>query len=368
MINIPFFNTYIHKSAFLKAQSVLDSTFLSEGKLVKEFEKRLAKQLGLKNPITVNSGTSALHLALILAGVQESSEVICPAQTFVSTGMAILYQNAIPVFADIKYDTGNIDPEAVRKKITKKTKAIIIVHWGGYPCDIDEIFNIANEHNLIVIEDAAHALGAVYKDKPIGSISDFSCFSFQSIKHLTTGDGGAVCCKSYDISRRAIKKRWLGIDRENTLPSILGERKYNIDEIGYKYHLNDYSAALGLANLENFKERLARRKKIAEQYRTALKNISGIKLFEQEVDRESANWLFGFHVENRERFVLALKDKKVTTSVVHQGIDRNSIFVGTKDDLQNQRRFDQSQINIPIHGAITDEDVDYIVKAIKKGW
>jgi perosamine synthetase len=168
---------------------------LSEGRLVKEFEEKLEKELGLKNPIAVNSGTSALHLAIVLAGIGPGDEVILPAQTFIATGLVIAQEKAVPVFADIQYKTGNIDPNKIEEKITKKTKAILVVHWGGTPCDMDEIHTIAKKHKLVVIEDAAHALGATYKKRPIGSISDFTCFSFQAIKHLTTGDGGAVCVK-----------------------------------------------------------------------------------------------------------------------------------------------------------------------------
>ena len=191
-MNIPIFNTYIHPSASEKISEVLSSTFISEGEIVKEFEAELCKKLLLKNIVTVNSGTSALHLSLDLSGISEGDEVICPAQTFVASALVILQQKAIPVFADIDYETGNISVESIKKKITNKTKAIIPVHWGGYPCDMDEINLVAKQNNLIVIEDAAHALGATYKSQAIGALSDYTCFSFQAIKHLTTGDGGAI--------------------------------------------------------------------------------------------------------------------------------------------------------------------------------
>src|SRR5262249_43887055 len=158
------------------------------------FEQELATTLGLIRPVAVNSGTSALHLALEVAGVGSGDEVILPAQTFVASGLSILMCDAAPVFADIQPFTGNIDPGSVRAKITARTKAIMPVHWGGYPCDMDEINAIARGHDLAVIEDAAHALGAIYKGRPVGALSRFTAFSFQAIKHLTTGDGGALCC------------------------------------------------------------------------------------------------------------------------------------------------------------------------------
>ncbi len=366
MINI--FNTYIDKSAFSKLSLILQSTFLSEGKMTKQFEDQLFQKLGLINPIAVNSGTSALHLALDLAGIKEGDEVITTPQTFVATALAILYMKAKPIFVDIQYETGNIDPQTIEKKITKKTKAILIVDWAGYPCDLEEINKIAQKNKLIVIEDAAHALGATYKNQPIGSISPLTCFSFQAIKHVTTGDGGAISCLNNNLARMGFTKRWFGIDRLNSLPSILGERQYDISKIGYKYHLNDYAATLGLANLINFKQRLKKRQKIAYHYQKELIKIKGIKLFNYQKDRESSYWLFGFHVENRENFIKAMRERQIMTSVIHQRIDHNTIFGGKTKNLTNQEKFDQTQINIPIHDALSEQDVNYIISSIKKGW
>src|SRR5262249_26246828 len=153
--------------------------------------------------------------------------------------------------------TGNLDPASVRAKLTGRTKVIIPVHWCGYPCDLDEINEIAAEHDLAVLEDAAQAIGATYRGRPIGAISRFTAFSFQAGKLLTTGDGGALCCLDEDDSRWAFKQRWLGIDRVNDKPDLLGERVYDLDRVGYKYHMNDVAAAIGLGNLESFPQRLA---------------------------------------------------------------------------------------------------------------
>lgn len=367
-MNIPVFNTFINNNAAEKVSQVLASTFISEGAAVKEFETRLQNELGLLHPVAINSGTAALHLALVLADIKEGDEVIIPAQTFVATGLVVVQQKATPVFADIDYSTGNISPDSIQQKITSKTKAIIPVHWGGYPCDMDEIGNIAKQNNLAVIEDAAHALGAHYKNKMIGSISDYTCFSFQAIKHLTTGDGGAVSFTDPNNADRAVVKRWFGIDRKNAALSILGERQYNIEALGFKYHLNDYAAALGLTNLDGFSERLAKRKKIAALYDKELAGVKGINLFRYKTDRESAYWLYGFHVEQREKFILALKDKGITASVIHQRIDRNTVFGGLRNDLPQQEKFDASQIHIPIHDAVSEEKAHYIIDTIKAGW
>lgn len=366
MINI--FDTYIDSNAAADVADLLTTTFISEGRLVAEFENLLVSSLGIENPVAVNSGTSALHIAVMLAGVRQGDEVILPAQTFIASGLAIKYLGATPVFADISYETGNISPLSLQAKITDKTKAIMVVHWGGMPCDMDEIHEIAHQHGLPVIEDAAHALGAAYKGKAVGTLSDFTCFSFQAIKHVTTGDGGAVACRSKDMADRARRMRWFDIDRSAAPVSLLGERVYNAEDIGFKYHLNDYAAALGIANLKGFDKRLHRIRDIAEQYREAFSKVSGLQLWQAPTDRESAYWLFGMHVEKREDFIRAMHARGISASVVHQRIDRNAILGGIQPDLVNQARFDETQIHIPIHSSLTDEEVAHIMAAVKEGW
>lgn len=363
-----FFNTYVSPLSIELTKGVLESTWLSEGEVVKQFEGELSKQLGVINPVAVNSGTSALHLALAVASVKPKDEVILPAQTFIATGLSIMMQFAKPVFADIQTNTGNIDCNSIRAKITEHTKAIIPVHWGGYPCDLDEINALAKEYNLAVIEDAAHALGATYKGKPIGSVSSFTTFSFQAIKHLTTGDGGMLCCLNVEDYHEARRRRWFGIDRDLAKPSVLGEREYNIKEIGFKYHLNDVAAAIGLGNLKDFPKRLQRRQKISERYRKELSNVPGLQLLDLRNDCTHAYWLFTILVENRLDFIKKLKDYDIPTSVVHQRIDRYSIMGGVREDLINQAEFDRRQVSIPIHDGLTDEEIDKIIRVIKSGW
>ena len=363
-----FVDTYISEKAIEMATEVLRSGYVSAGKYADKFEEELEGRLGLVNPVTLNSGTSALYLALAVAGVKPGDEVVIPAQTFIATGLSVLMHYATPVFADIQYKTGNIDPDSIRGKITGKTKAIMPVHWAGYPCDMDEINDIAKEHGLAVIEDAAHALGAIYKGKPIGAVSRFTAFSFQAIKHLTTVDGGALCCLDNDDVYRAKRRRWFDIDRENSKPSELGERVYDAEQTGYKCHMNDLSAAIGLGNLEDFPLKLKRRIEVGSIYREELKDVPGLQLLECKDDRKSAYWLFTMLVERRTGFIRKLKEKGIPASVMHLRIDNNSVFGGIRPDLVVQAEFDENQVSIPVHSGLTDDDVGLIVDTIKKGW
>jgi perosamine synthetase len=363
-----FFHTHISPKAIELATDTLRSTFISEGKRVREFEKELARTLGLMRPVAVNSGTSALHLALVIAGVRPGDEVILPPQTFVASGLAILMCGAKPIFADIEACTGNIDPISVSKNITPRTKAIMPVHWGGYPCDMDNLNAVALEHGLTVIEDAAHALGATYKGRPVGTLSRFTAFSFQAIKHLTTGDGGALCCACEEDYKAARRKRWFGIDRERDQASILGERVYDLEEIGFKYHLNDLAAAVGLGNLADTPDILARHRKIGLIYREELSDIPGLRLLEYRADRESAWWFFCVLVEERDNFIRALKSRGIPTTVVHQRIDRNRVFGGEREELVGQKFFNERQVALPIHSNLRNEDLEHVVSAVKQGW
>ncbi len=363
-----FFHSYVAPAAVERATECLKSGWISEGRQVREFEAALAKRLGMIRPVALNSGTAALHLALAVAGVGPGDEVILPPQTFVATGLVILMQGATPVFADIDPETGNLDPATLRAKITEATKAVIPVHWTGYPCELDEINAIAHEHGLAVIEDAAHALGATYKGRPIGAISRFTAFSFQAIKHLTTGDGGALCCPRDDDHHAARNRRWFGIDREASEPSILGERLFEIDTVGFKYHMNDLAAAVGLGNLESFPARLSRRRQIATRFAHALADVPGVHLLRRDEDRESACWVFNLRVERREEFIRALAGRMVPASVVHLRIDRYRVFGGVREELTGQAVFEAGQVSLPAHAGLSDEDIEQIITAVRAGW
>ncbi len=367
-LKIRMFSPYVSKKAGAAVNKVLKSRYLGEGPIVKEFEKKFFELIGARYPVAVNSGTSALHLAIVMAGVKPGDEVITTAQTMMATSHTILAQFAKPVFADIQYETGNINPGDIEKRITKKTKAILPVHWTGYPCDMDEINEIAKKHNLPVIEDAAHAIGAYYKGKSIGTISPYTCFSFQAIKHVTSADGGMLCLDSKESYDEAKRKRWFGIDRDNRKSSILGEPEWNVNEVGYKYHMNDFSATLGLENLKELNSILKRRAEIVKRYNEGLSKIKGIRLFERKSDRKSANWLFSMHVERRLDFIKMMLKNGIEVSVVHNRIDKNDAFGPLRKDLRQLARFAETHVSLPLHNYLTDDDVNYILKCIRSGW
>jgi perosamine synthetase len=367
-LKIRLFKPYISKRSLHHIKKVIESGYVGEGPLVAEFENGFNKIIGTNYSVGLNSCTSALHLALVVAGIKPGDEVITTAQTMMATSQAILQQFAKPVFADVQYETGNIDPNDIEKRITENTKAIMPVHWSGYPCDMDEINKIAKKHNLVVIEDAAHALGATYKDSPIGNISDYTCFSFQGIKHITTADGGMLCTLNKEKYEQAKRQRWFGIDRKNRKYSILGEPLWNVSEVGYKYHMNDYSAALGLEGLKELNQILKRRKDIVKMYNEGLSDVKGLTLLERKNDREGAYWFFTLHVERRLDFIKMMLKKGVEASIIHNRIDTNDIFGPLRNDLPSVEKYSKTHVSIPVHNYLSNEDVSYVINSIQEGW
>ena len=362
---IPMFKPYMSEKVAPALTEILKTTWIGQGPRVDEVERKFEKMFNLKGALTLNSCTAALHLALVLANAGEGDEVITSPLTCSATNIPILYQRAKPVFADIQKTSLNIDPESIKKKLSEKTKAILIVHWGGEPCDMDEILAIARERKIPVIEDAAHALGAKYKDKYIGGISDFTCFSFQAIKQITSVDGGILVSKNDEAYKRGKLLRWYGIDR-----TFKGDIywKFKITEPGFKYHMNDVTATILSIQLDDLMQVNARRKEIAEKYCASLKDVPGLTLLDKKKDRESGNWLFTVLVEKRDDFVKMMKDNGVDTHMVHIRCDVYPIFGGKRLNLPAMNEVESKYVSIPLHAGLTDEDVDRVIKTIKKGW
>lgn len=365
--NIVLFHPHMPKKAADEVTDTLKTRWIGQGPKVDLFEKRFSERFGGGRPtIAVGAGTDALHLAYLLADIQPDDEVIVPVFTCTATNIPLLYIGAKIRFADVQPDTMNIDIEHVRSLINEKTKAIVCVHYGGLPCDMDELHAIAKPFDIPVIEDAAHAVGAKYKGKHIGELSQFTMFSFQAIKHITTGDGGMLILSDPSLEAKAKRIRWFGIDRTAKQKGIW---ENDIVEVGYKYQMTDISAAIGLASLDEFSETLAHRQRLLKVYKEKLGQIDGIKMIGAEFkDREHAAWLCTVRARERKDLQQKLLEERIETNQVHYRNDRYSIFGGRRDDLPNMDKLENEYLVLPLHTKMQVEDVERVCSVIKKGW
>jgi perosamine synthetase len=317
--------------------------------------------------LSVGSGTDALHLAYMLADLKAGDEVVVPAFTCTATNIPFLYMGVKIKFADVQQGTLNIDPEHVSQLVNEKTKAIVCVHYGGLPCDLKELNETARKFNIPVIEDAAHALGATYNGIPIGAYSAFTMFSFQAIKHITTGDGGMLTFKDDGVrSEKGKRLRWFGIDRS---AKQMGIWENDITEVGYKYQMNDVAASMGLAALEEFDEILSHRKQLFTTYESGLQNIPGVKFIGGGYkDREHGAWLCTVLANDRENLQRKLRENNVESSQVHYRNDRYSIFGGRRSDLPNMDEIEDKYLVLPLHTKMSTNDVDRVCEILRTGW
>lgn len=360
---IPLFKVHMPESVMGPLKDVLMSGYIGQGPKVEEFEKGLAKWVGNQNVLTVNSGTSALHLAMRLAGVDHGSELITSPMTCGASTMPALERGAGLVWADIDPWTGNIDPVDVERKITSKTKAVLAIHWAGYPCELDELRAVARKYGLPLIEDAAHAFGAIYKGKPIGSHSDLVAFSFQAIKALTTVDGGLLACRNPETYRRGKLLRWFGIDRDTPRTDLRCEE--DIIEHGYKHHMSDVSAVIGLEQLKYIDGVLSRGRANAVFYKERLGSLKGVQLLRYEEDRLSSYWLFTIRVRDRDGFQAFMAKREVMVSRVHVRNDKYTAYKAFLRNLPGVDEFDREQVSIPVGWWVTDQDRELIAKAVE---
>jgi len=364
---IPMFVPSMSEEAVAGATATLRTRWIGEGDTVKQFEAALREKFGFRHALLLSSGTAGLRLALAVAGVGPGDEVITSAMTCTATNTPILEQYAVPVFADVQWETGNIDPADIEHRITPRTRAIMCVHWGGYPCDLDEIHAVAKRHGLPVIEDAAHALGAHYRGRPIGTVSPFTMFSFQAIKQLTTVDGGLLTLLDKEQWQEAKERRWFGIDRDKRVASTEWPGYYEWPQRypGYKYQPTNVQAAIGLGNLLHFDEGLNRRAQIAGIYQERLADVPGVTLFEQRSDRRSAWWLFTAHFERRRALHEMLRRNEVESSVCHIRNDLHPVFGERRHDLPNLDRYQETYLCLPLYPQLADEDVERIAGLIR---
>ena len=356
---------HIPEETVLELKKTLDSTWINTGKKEKEFRQKICTQFGAKYAVACNSGTSALKAALISLGIGPGDEVVSTPFTFIATNTSILEVGATPVFADIDYDTLNITPESIRERITDKTKAIIVVHYGGVPCEMDEIREIGKEFNLPIIEDSAHAMGSKYKGVNIGAEGDIITFSFQVVKIVTCGDGGIICTPNPEYYKKLKETVWYGVDRETKIADPLDPLPNDIVRLGYKMNMNDITATIGCVAMDHLDEQLAKRKIVGERYRNELKDLKKLKLIKIPDYVEPNYQIFPVHIEDREKFANYMFSNGIQVNVNNRRNDKSTIFGGPKDYLINTAKCDEDVILLPCHGDLSNDDVSKIIESIK---
>lgn len=364
---VVLFHPYVPEAAIEGVSRTLRTRWIGQGPQVEAFEARFSARFAGNNPcLAVGSGTDALHLAYLLAGLKPGDQVIAPVFTCTATNIPFLYMGVEVVFADVQRQTLNIDVDHVRSLVTPKTKAIVCVHYGGLPCDMAELLAIGKEHGIPVIEDAAHALGATYRSQSIGEISDFTMYSFQAIKHITTGDGGLLTFKDRNLTEAGKRIRWFGIDRSAKQKGVW---ENDIREVGYKYQMTDIAAAMGLAGLDDFDKILAHRQRLLARYEERLKGVPGVTVIGAErPDRTHAAWLCTVLVDRRRDLQKKLFENKIESNQVHYRNDRYSIFGERRGNLPNMDLLEERYLVLPLHMKVRLEDVDRITEVIRSGW
>lgn len=371
-MNIPYGRQYIDEEDIQAVVDVLKSDYLTTGPAVQNFEKAVADYVGAKYAVAIANGTAALHAACYAAGIGEGDEVITTPITFAASANCVLYCGGKPVFADIKKDTYNIDPEDIRRKITPRTKAIIAVHYTGQPCEMDEIRTIAKEHNLLVIEDAAHALGADYKGKKIGSISDMTTFSFHPVKHITTGEGGMITTNDEKLYQKLLLFRSHGITRNEALMTKNeGGWYYQQLDLGYNYRITDLQCALGVSQMKKLDMFVARRRQLVERYNTELSAVDGIICPMQKEGCNSSWHLYVIQTPEGRR-------KEIYDKLQAAGIHVNVHYIPVYKHpyyqehgyegvhCQNAEELYENIISLPLYYSLEDKMQQYVIDTLKK--
>jgi dTDP-4-amino-4,6-dideoxygalactose transaminase len=373
---LPFHVPQIDDEEIRSVVETLKSGWLTTGVKVKRFEEEFASYIGCGHAIAVNSCTAALHLALEAVGIEEGDEVIVPTMTFTATAEVVLYFKANPVLVDCRPDTLNIDPDLIERAITAKTKAIIPVHFGGQPCDMEPILEIARRHKLYVIEDAAHALPASYGSRKIGTIGDITCFSFYATKTITTGEGGMATTDNLEWAERMRMMSLHGISHDAWKRYTKeGSWYYEVVRPGFKYNLTDIGAAIGIEQLKKCDAFGAARKRIAAAYDERFANLPEIQTPVCASDVQHAWHLYVIQLDlerlkiDRQRFIEALKEQGVGTSVhfipLHLHPYYRDKFGYAPDDFPKATEAYQRIISLPIYPKMSEMDVEKVVNAVK---
>ena len=380
---IPLFKVKMSEKAITKSSEVLSSGYIGQGPKVDEFEDKLKDRFKNDYVITTNSATSAEHLALHLlkkpygkwSGLEKGDEVLCTPLTCTATNWPVLANDLKIKWVDVNPNTLNMDLDDLARKITPTTKVIFLVHWGGYPIDLDKVKEIQDRAYQLygfrpaVIEDCAHAFGSEFKGQPIGSHThgNICTFSFQAIKHLTSVDGGCLVLPHKELYDRSKLLRWYGIDRETNKKDFRCEA--DVSEWGFKFHMNDVNASIGMANLEEVDEEvISIHKDNAKYYDKHLKNVEGVTLLERDERMDSSFWIYSFLVDRKQEFMDKMKECKIMVSQVHERNDIHSCVEEFNTQLPSLDKITPKLISIPVGWWVTKEERKYIVDCIKRGW
>jgi dTDP-4-amino-4,6-dideoxygalactose transaminase len=393
MDKIDLFKVFMSPNAADEVAKVLNSGYIGQGPKVEEFEKKLKSFFNHDYISTLNSGTAVLHLALHLlrkpntnnvvfdgvssvdsnwCGWEPGDEVLATPMTCTASNWPILANGLKIKWVDIDQTTLNMDLDDLSRKITPRTKVIMLVHWGGYPNDLDKIKKIQQDcYNRFgfkpaVIEDGAHSFGSQFKGKPIGTHGNLTMYSLQAIKHITSIDGGLLLSPHRELHRRGKLIRWYGIDRDGDRKDFRCEA--DVEEWGYKFHMNDVCATVGLENLKHFDEIVGKHKSNAKFYDENLVNISGLNLLKREQGHDSAFWIYSMLVENRDGFYKWMDECKISVSQVHERNDKHTCVKEYRTALPTLDKTIGQIVSIPVGWWIKPEQREYIVSCIKKGW
>ena len=366
---IPVFKPSLDQEEWLALKEPLENGWLGLGPKTKEFEQKFAEYTHAPHAVGANSGTAALHLGFAVLDIA-GGEVITTSLTYVATNHAILYCGATPVFADVEEDTGNIRLDEIERCITPRTKAICVVHYTGHPCDMDPIMELAAKHGLPVLQDSAHACGSRYKGRPIGSFGPINTFSFDPVKNLATGAGGMVTLQDPDLDLRMRKLRWLGHARPPGTPAAPGEMDYYhvTEEIGFRHHMNDLSAAIGIVQLRKLEKHNDRRREIAAIYDGAFAELDWLKtpVLKEYAFTAQHKYVIRVPAEDRDQLILHLKDRGVASHVHFVPTHLHPAYKPYATELLPvTERLWKTLVTLPLFPGLTDDEIAQVIEGVK---
>jgi perosamine synthetase len=365
---IPYGRQTIDDDDIQAVVDVLKSDWLTTGPKVDQFERAIAEFVDSKHAVAVSNGTAALHSAMFAAGIEKGDEVIVTPMTFAASSNAILYVGAVPVFVDIEEDSLLIDSSKIENKITAKTKAVVAVDYAGQPCDYDAVRFVCDKYGLIYIADSCHAIGAEYKGRKVGSIADLTCFSFHPVKHITTGEGGAVTTNISKYNERLRLFRNHGITTNHRQREKQGSWFYEMTELGFNYRITDFQCALGISQFKKLSNWIMRRHEIARKYNDAFKETC-IKPLVNKDFVLNAYHLYVVKVPNRNEVFNKLRKAGIRVNVHYIPVHLHPYYqkqLGTKKGVCPVAEKAYKQIlSLPMYPALKDEEQDYVIKTIK---